>query len=194
MPAGGIHLCLAESVARKLKKEITLDFLIGNVAPDSWRNSSSTKEGTHFINLPDSFDYNYEYFYEKYQEYLSNDFVLGYLVHLITDKYWHNNNFITTIVEKDEYDDLNKACSMLVGMYNIPKLTISSALVNPVEELDTLGISKTIDYLNSVNYLSDTNNKYNIDELVARINDTCLFVVSELSRLQEKEHKMTIKH
>ena len=96
MPAGGIHLCIAKEVAMRLNIKQTMNYFIGNIALDSWRNSNSTKEGTHFISNENDVDYNYDYFFEKYKEHLDNEFVLGYLIYLIVDKYWHTNNFITT--------------------------------------------------------------------------------------------------
>ena len=189
MPAGGIHLCVAKEVASRLNINQSMSYFIGNVAPDSWRNSSSTKNDTHFISNEDSFDYNYDYFYEKYKDSLDNEFVLGYLIHLITDKYWHSNNFITTRVSSDEYDELNKACSNIISKYNIQRLYLSNDLVNPVEELETLGIEKTINYLNSVNYLENKDSIFSTDELISRINETSLFVINELLRLQSKNRK-----
>ena len=41
MPAAGIHLCIAKKLLNeKLDKE---RFYVGNIAPDSWRNSNSNK-------------------------------------------------------------------------------------------------------------------------------------------------------
>ena len=192
MPAGGIHLCVAKKVATSLNMNLTMNYLVGSVSPDSWRNSDSTKEGTHFIDSEDSLDYDYDFFFEKYQEYLSNEFVLGYLIHLITDKYWHTNNFIATFVVPNQYEELNKACSNIIRQHQIPKLHLPSELVNPVDELDTSGIPKTINYLNSVNYLDNQDSTLDIEELNSRINETSLFIISELRRL--KNHKPSISN
>ena len=163
-----------------------MNYFVGTVSPDSWRNSNSTKEGTHFISNENSNDYNYDYFYEKYREYLNNEFVLGYLIHLIVDKYWHTNNFIGTTINQDEYDELNKACSNVINQYEIKKLELPDDLDTPIEELEISGLIKTIDYLNSVNYLSDMNSNFNIDEVMIRIDETASFVINELLRLKNK--------
>lgn len=183
MPAGGIHLCVAKSVAKRMGLNESMSFLIGNVAPDSWRNSSSTKQQTHFS---DGSNYDYEAFSQKYEGMLDDDFVLGYLVHLMTDKYWHGNNFVTTMVLDDEYDDLNRVCSGLVSRYGVRRLYLPSDFINPIEELDSSGIDKTISYLNSVNYLSETESVFDVDELVLCVEATSLFVVGELSKLHSK--------
>lgn len=183
MPAGGIHLCVAKSVAGRMGLSSSMRFLIGSVAPDSWRNSLSTKQQTHFS---DGSNYDYEFFSQKYKSILDDDFVLGYLVHLMTDKYWHGNNFLTTMVSNDEYGDLNRACSELVSRYGVGRLHLSGDFVNPIEELDSSGIDKTISYLNSVNYLGDTESVFDVDELVLCVEETSLFVVGELSKLHSK--------
>lgn len=184
MPSGGIHLCVAMSVSKKLDMEQSMDFLVGNIAPDSWRNSTSTKSGTHFIESPTSLDYDCDFFYKKYCEYLNNDFVFGYLVHLLTDKYWHGNNFVSSKICGSEREELSKACSKLVGIYGVPKLELTSNFNNPVEELETSGIEKTISYLNSVNYLDDRDSSFDVLELASCIEETSSFVVSELDRLK----------
>ncbi len=189
MPSGGIHLCVAKNIEKKLNMNESMNFLVGNVAPDSWRNSNSTKIGTHFIDSSTSLDYDYEFFYRKYQSHLSNDFVFGYLTHLMTDKYWHGNNFISSKIFDSERYELSKACSRLVEMYDVPKLVLPSDFVNPVEELETAGVRQTIEYLNSVNYLDDRESTFDIGELVSCIEETSDFVVSELERLKVSDKK-----
>lgn len=188
MPAGAIHMCVTKVVLNKLKIDISMNHYLGSIAPDSWRNSTSTKEGTHFIEDKDSLNYDYEYFYKKYRNDLDNEFVLGYLIHLITDRYWHTNNFITTVVPGDEYTELNKACSNLINKYYIQRLILPDNINNKVEELDISGLIKTIDYLNSVNYLEDKDSTFDIDELQICINKTADFVISELNRLYGLEY------
>lgn len=187
MPSGGIHLCVAKKVADKLNLDGSMSFLIGNIAPDSWRNSSSTKIGTHFIDCATSFDYDYDFFYQKYKHCLSNEFVFGYLVHLITDKYWYGHSFISMKISGSERCELSKACSNLVSIYNIPKLELPSDFTNPIEELESSGIVNTIDYLNSVNYLEDKESSFDMGELLLCIDETSNFVVGELTRLQKQD-------
>ena len=49
MPAGGIHLCVAKSVAKRMGLNESMSFLIGNVAhvffPPLGENSASTFAG-----------------------------------------------------------------------------------------------------------------------------------------------------
>lgn len=184
MPSGGIHLCVGKRVADILNIKKSMIFYVGVVSADSWRNSSSTKIGTHFLSSVDSLDYNYDLFYKKYLNYIDNEFVVGYLIHLITDKYWYSNDFITSNILEDQYVDLKRACSILINNYSIPRLELPSNLFNPISELDSSGIIYTIDYLNGVNYVSGNTDKFDIDELIYYIEKTSSYVVDEILRLR----------
>lgn len=186
MPAGGIHLCVAKSVAEKLNINKSMEYYVGVVSADSWRNSCSTKVGTHFLDSIDSVDYHYDVFFKKYYSYIDNEFVLGYLIHLITDKYWYCNDFVTSNIYEDEYDALKRLCSNLVKHYNIPKLFLPDNLFNPLSELDSCGIKYTIDYLNNVNYVSGNCYRFDINEVIDCIEKTSLFIVNEISRLKRE--------
>lgn len=184
MPSGGIHLCVGKRVADRLNIRHSMEFYIGVVSADSWRNSSSTKLGTHFLDGINSTFYRYDLFFDKYSSYMDNDFVLGYLIHLITDKYWYSNNFITSNIYEEDYDDLKKLCSSLVDFYDIPKLYLPSSLDNPISELDSSGISHTVCYLNSVNYIGGVSENFDIELVKECIEKTSDFVVSEINRLR----------
>ncbi|MGM9849464.1 MAG: hypothetical protein ACI31V_01025 [Bacilli bacterium] len=185
MPTGAIHLCVGKRVLEKLNINESMNYYIGTVSADSWRNSSSTKMGTHFLDCNDSIDYHYDVFYNKYFRCMDNVFVFGYLVHLITDKYWYGSNFITSNIYEDDYDDLKKLCSSLIEYYDIPKLFLPVNLNNPISELDSSGIIYTIDYLNGVDYVGGESFSFNIDLVKSSIEKTSDFVVSEISRLRE---------
>ena len=186
MPAGAIHLCVGKKVAEKLNINKSMEYYIGIVSADSWRKSNSTKLGTHFLDSIDSNDYHYDCFYKKYLKYMDMDFVIGYLIHLITDKYWYKNNFVTSNIYEDEYDALKRVCSNLVRLYDIPKLFLPDDLENPISELDSEGIIHTIDYLNSVNYVSGDCYKFDINEVIHCIDETCDFIVNEILSLKSE--------
>lgn len=183
MPAGGIHLCVGKRVADKLNISKSMIYYVGVVSADSWRRSSSTKMGTHFLDSMDSVDYHYEEFFNKYCDYLDNEFVMGYLIHLITDKFWYSNELVASNIYEDDYYDLKKLCSCLVKHYNIPKLELPEGIDNPIEELDSSGIIHTIDYLNDVNYVSGESSKFDFAEVINCIELTSDFIVGEILRL-----------
>ena len=94
MPSARIH----EAVAKEVNKDYNYDELllrIGTVAPDCWRNVENEngvkdKYLTHFwdFRVKQGQANDYEEFYFKYYNFLTNPFYFGYLVHLITDQYW----------------------------------------------------------------------------------------------------------
>ena len=182
MPAGGIHLCVGKRVLEKLNLHEGMEYYLGVVSADSWRNSSSTRMGTHFLDSNDSIDYHYELFFNKYFSFMDNPFVLGYLVHLITDKYWYSKDFITSNIYEDEYCDMKNLCSELIRSYNIPKLFLVN-FDNPISELDSIGVKYTIDYLNDVNYVSGNSLVFDINTVESCIEETSNFIVSEINRL-----------
>lgn len=185
MPAGGIHLCVGKRVLEKMNIKSSMFFYVGCVSADSWRNSSSTKMGTHFLDSNDSINYRYDEFFSKYFKYIDNDFVLGYLVHLITDKYWYGNDFITSNIYEDDYDDLKKLCSYLIKCYDIPKLFLPDNLYNPISELDSDGIIYTINYLNDVNYVTGQSVNFDFNCVKFSIEKTSDFIVNEIVRLKD---------
>ena len=189
MPAGGIHLCIAKKLADKNKKLDNFEFYVGNIAPDSWRNSASTKYKSHFNSRICTNDY--MKFFDKYKDHLDNMFVLGYFVHLITDRYWYGNKLYPNdyvVPPADYHREISEISSSLMKKYNIDKLNhIDNNFINLVEELETSGINKTIDYLNKENYQVDYGiMKYDINIIEKEIEETYNFIIKELERLDNK--------
>lgn len=82
-----IHIC----VAKKLNENLKLDegqLLFGSIAPDLGKMISHSKIESHFIDDFNSDIPNMDAFLNKYYDYLYDPFVLGYFIHLYTDKIW----------------------------------------------------------------------------------------------------------
>lgn len=186
MPAAAIHLCIAKKLLKKdINKEL---FYIGNIAPDSWRNSTSNKHESHF---EIEGKINYMNFYDKYKDYLDNPYVLGYFVHLITDKYWYSNELSTVDYKHNKPDiygkEIGKLVCNLTKYYKIDKLNkIPDNLVNPIEELETRGINNTIDFINNHSFKDLKLSKvFKLEDAIKDIDDTCRFIEEELKRLMD---------
>lgn len=184
MPAAGIHLCIAKKLLKKRNMDQQL-FFLGNVAPDSWRNSNSTKDGTHF-----QIDgiIHHELFYQKYKNELSNPFVYGYLTHLITDFYWYGHHLSTSDKKVENYyEECSKLVSKLTKIYQIKPLEkIKDDFFHPIEELETSGINQTIQYINNVSFLDDSLPLvlFNVEDTIHDIDETYEYVERELERLK----------
>ena len=87
MASSIIHMAVASEINKVLKHDND-KILIGSIAPDLSKYVNISKETSHFIsdntdNIP-----NIDSFLIKYRDKLSDDFVLGYFIHLYTDYLW----------------------------------------------------------------------------------------------------------
>lgn len=86
MASSMIHIVVANELNKILNRN-NKKILIGSIAPDISKHIGMTKVESHFEddnnNLP-----NLDKFLLKYKEFLRDDFVLGYYIHLYTDYLW----------------------------------------------------------------------------------------------------------
>lgn len=99
MASSVIHLCIAKEVNKYLQRT-NKDILIGSIAPDISKHLNQTKVVSHFLDNEKDNIPNLNRFLEKYQTHLTNDFVMGYYIHLYTDYIWFKY-FIPKYVKKD---------------------------------------------------------------------------------------------
>lgn len=96
MASAIIHICVAKKMNEKLKRNEKMLFL-GAIAPDLSKHVGKTKLESHFLTTGVRDVPNIEAFVNKYHDCLNNDFELGYLIHLYTDKLWFQgfiDNFV----------------------------------------------------------------------------------------------------
>ena len=87
MASAMIHIAVASEINKTINRDRNR-LLIGSIAPDLAKILGEPKERSHFIrkqytNIPEV-----ELFLRKYKNYLNDDFVLGYYIHLYTDYLW----------------------------------------------------------------------------------------------------------
>lgn len=99
MASAVIHICVAKEVNKYLKRD-EKEFLIGTIAPDISGCLNQTKEESHFLDNVENDIPNLERFLEKYKNYLNNDFVMGYYIHLYTD-YLFFKYFISNFIKNN---------------------------------------------------------------------------------------------
>ncbi len=127
MASAVIHLCVATLVSQKTNKR-SLELLIGSIAPDIAKYIGENKMKTHFQDYNNDLP-NLKLFLDKYSNYMNDDFVLGYYIHLYTDYLWYkyfmnkylNNNYKLSKKEfvyylYNDYTNLNVE---LIENYNI---------------------------------------------------------------------------
>ena len=159
MASAVIHLCVAKEINdRYLHKDQNM-LLLGSIAPDISKQIGQTKEISHFLDpsqtdsVPDV-----DRFINKYSSQLDKPFELGYLIHLITDKYWFRD-YVTAYIErytKDRtkqkvtsealhdliYNDYTNLNVTLIDKYNLPLDLFSNDIKYPESEITEIPINQ----------------------------------------------------
>ena len=97
-----MHIAIAENIYRKInnKNEINYyDFILGSIAPDISKQVGEDKKISHFI-YDDSSNPDLISFLNKYRDSLTNSFMLGYYVHLFSDRLFYSE-FLPLFVRDD---------------------------------------------------------------------------------------------
>lgn len=87
MASSMIHIAVANELNKTLNRN-SKKLLIGSIAPDIAKLTGSTKKESHFQDTDSDNLPHLDRFLNKYGKYLSDDFVLGYYIHLYTDYLW----------------------------------------------------------------------------------------------------------
>lgn len=96
MASAVIHLAVAKELENNLNIKNKKDYYLGTIAPDISKQIRKSKKESHFLyNTKDDIP-NIKMFTNKYKNFKTNDFNLGYFIHLYTDKIW-TNDFIKTL-------------------------------------------------------------------------------------------------
>ena len=82
-----IHMAVASEINKVIKHDNDL-LLLGSIAPDISKHIGETKIKSHFLDSENTDIPNIYKFLVKYKSDLSDDFVLGYFIHLYTDLLW----------------------------------------------------------------------------------------------------------
>lgn len=198
MPSSTIHICVALKIARK--KKLKNEFIIGNIAPDSWRNNNEiSRKKSHFSNRNED----YIAFFKKYKKNINNPFVLGYLTHLMTDFYYRNytNDIIYNINGKKALllldgtylkDDISlilhknktRLSNQLTSYFNLKKINYNGFDI-PVEEVNKLALIKTINYINENEIINKVipNDVFDFNLALKNIDKCSDFILKELDKL-----------
>lgn len=98
MASAVIHLAVANEINKKLNRDKN-QLLIGAIAPDISKFIGEDKTKSHFLKELDSNIPDIESFLNKYKNSLTDDFVMGYFIHLYTDYLWFKY-FVTEFYDK----------------------------------------------------------------------------------------------
>lgn len=167
MASAIIHICVAKRVNAILKMPENL-LCLGAIAPDINKQIGKDKKTSHFFdenhfNIPDI-----DFFLQKYQNDLNHPFTMGYLIHLLTDKYWFQefvphylkqHNISKTTFSRYLYQDYMNLNIRLIDEYElklnifyetIPKIDTKITEI-PIEKMNILVNNMSIMLENSKN-------------------------------------------
>lgn len=147
-----MHLIIANQVFEKLEIPNQQRFLLGGIAPDAAFTADS-KNKSHYYEgrLDDGTRFvNYKRFIEKYQTDIQDEFMLGYLTHLISDDVWmkfiyFKNDFYHRLDADPEllgrwHKDFRKLNGKLIEKFECGELKnklVGVSLNNKVCEIDS---------------------------------------------------------
>lgn len=94
-----IHMAVANELNKKLGRDNNL-ILLGGIAPDLGKIADGSKIKGHFQDTNDDIP-NIKRFLNKYSSKMTDDFVMGYFIHLYTDYLWFKY-FIPELFNSDK--------------------------------------------------------------------------------------------
>lgn len=122
-----MHLIIAERVAERIDISDRPRFLLGGIAPDAVHGREQKTRSHYYEGSVDDGTrrVHYEGFIEKYQKEIQDEFILGYVVHLVGDDVWMKDIYFKkdlknridadpSVLEK-WHADFRKLNSMFVG-------------------------------------------------------------------------------
>lgn len=98
MASAVIHLAVAKELEKYFNIKNKKDYYLGTIAPDIAKQIGKEKTEGHFLYNTKTDVPNIKMFTDKYPNFKTNDFNLGYYIHLYTDKIWFDE-----FLEKLEY-------------------------------------------------------------------------------------------
>ena len=171
-----IHLAIAKKVNKQLKMQDNLLYL-GTIAPDLSKELNERKDKSHFFS--DTKHIDIDKFVNKYKYKMWYPYVMGYFIHLYTDKLWEEEflpKFVNqsnvklkdggmsipdhNILEKLIYDDCTNLTLTLIDKYNIKLSLFFNEVILPkveVDEVDTKKLNILVNKMSTI--LSDDKKK-----------------------------------
>jgi hypothetical protein len=151
----------------------------------------------------------YKSFYNKYKNNLDDPFVLGYLIHLMTDFYYKKNvtsryqfkiDGVKKIKTKDGYfegtnEEIKEylhnqnaiATAKIAKHFNVEVIGLDKVIECFVDEIDLSGLINTINYINEANFKVFTSESeiYEDDDLFNDVINCSKFILKELENLKK---------
>ena len=203
-----IHLCVAKEVNKYLGMD-EYQILLGSIAPDISKQIGETKEISHFLDHSNEDDIpNINHFLTKYEDDLTNPFTMGYLIHLLTDKYWfrdyvyrfieryatdRNKKELTYTAIKDViYNDYTNINIDLIDRYMLPLEIFYIDFRKPTSKINEIPLDKLPILIEKMGLIIEESKEektfmFNTKEIIAFIEETAKYIIKDIQMLRIKE-------
>ena len=181
MASSVIHICIANEINKTINRD-SKKLLIGTIAPDISKLLGETKFYSHFLDNVNNNIPNINKFLDKYGNYLNDDFVLGYYIHLYTDYLWFKY-FISEIYDEDNNMITKIDGSIVKCNGNMLSIYIYNDYTNMnIKLLDEYNMDLSIFY-EDIPYLESIIDEIPMDKIKTIIDKTSIIIKNS------KEHK-----
>ena len=209
MASSVIHICIANEINKTINRD-SKKLLIGTIAPDISKLLGETKFYSHFLDNVNNNIPNINKFLDKYGNYLDDDFILGYYIHLYTDYLWFKyfipnvikGNYIKeldgTLVKYTEetfkyyiYNDYSNLNIQLIDKYNFPMKIFYEEIPYIPNIISEIPMNRLDLIVNKTGILIEEAKKgkkylFKIDDIVTFIDNSKEIILKELDSIYEK--------
>lgn len=209
MASSVIHICVANEINKTIKRD-SRKLLIGTIAPDISKLLGESKFYSHFLDITNNNIPNLNKFLDKYGNYLDDDFILGYYIHLYTDYLWFKyfipniikGNYIKeldgTLVKYTEksfthyvYNDYSNLNNQLIDKYNFPMKIFYEEIPYIPNIISEIPMNRLDLIVNKTGILIEEAKKgkkylFKIDDIVTFIDNSKEIILKELDNVYEK--------
>lgn len=187
MASSVIHMAVATEINKVIKRNNDM-LLIGSIAPDISKHLGQSKLESHFQDNKDDNIPNIDRFLSKYKDYLNDDFVMGYFIHLYTDYLWFKY-FIPDISNKNCITKLDGTVVKCTG--NMMQLYIYNDFTNlNAQLLDYYNMDLSI-YYNELPEIKNIIQEIPMDKLQIIIDQASIIIEDTKKR---KEYIFNLEH
>ena len=192
MASSVIHICIANEINKTINRD-SKKLLIGTIAPDISKLLGETKFYSHFLDNVNNNIPNINKFLDKYGNYLNDDFVLGYYIHLYTDYLWFKY-FIPNIIKGNYIKELDGTLveyTEKTFKYYVPMKIFYEEIPyipNIISEIPIDRLNLIVDKTGILIEESKKGKKYlfKIDDIITFIESSKKTILKELDSIYEK--------
>lgn len=189
MPSHKIHLSIAQELNKKLKLD-NASVMLGSVLPDLTVEHNHGLSHFQFEDVYPKNLANADEFIKKYPN-MKDDISIGYIIHLLTDKYYNDIYYHTNVkgIEHNKYfkhDLFDSYDKYLLKHGNINKID-NKQIINNIPNYKDISFDKNylseyIDKLNNDvdNTIVDKNYKIDYQEFLDGLYNGCLDYISDV--------------